>query len=549
MSTVTVEHPSIGSIRGLEGDGVYQFHGVQYATLKDRLAEAQVKTAYQSPVDATSHGPSAYSPDNGYDNEMLFIQQSMPKPKTVHSDLECLNLNITVPKGQTGTDLGKQKFPVFIWVHGGGFVVGANSWPHYDHGKLVKLANSNGIPVIGVGINYRLGFPGLLTSEELRQRGYKANNSLIDQRAAFRWVKQHIAGFGGDPENITVIGESAGAVATTLHLYSKEKLFNRAIATGGSSLLVPVFEPADQERTYQQVLSILGLEKMNAEDRIRKLLTLPTDQVIAKLPPSVALLPTLDGDIIPVRPTFASVADKSDQSMPGKQWAEGLMIGNGGFDASVLGFMLGHLKAGIKDKFPASIKASLASDPALADQILESYGFTGSAAADTHDDEEAAFLRFLEFVNDISFFGATTAYARGWPASPTGESNIYAFFFNEPNPWPGAYQGRATHVLDVVFLFQNHNHNLSPAQRAAAEQLGLDWMKFVAGQKPWEAYTPEKKSAKVYGPSNGDGAAATSKVVDADSLETGRGKAILEIGDKIGFDKLNEIVGRFRLGL
>jgi hypothetical protein len=201
--------------------------------------------------------------------------------------------------------------------------------------------------------SYRLGFPGLLTSEELRQRGYKANNSLIDQRAAFRWVKQHIAGFGGDPENITVIGESAGAgkgttvsrkrtmkltdhckVATTLHLYSQEKLFNRAIATGGSSLLVPVFEPSDQERTYQQVLSILGLENLDAEERIQKLLTLPVDEVIAKLPPFVAFLPALDSDIIPVRPTFASVADKSDRSMPGKLWADGLMIGNAEFDVS-----------------------------------------------------------------------------------------------------------------------------------------------------------------------------------------------------------------------
>jgi carboxylesterase type B len=87
---------------------------------------------------------------------MLFIQKSMPKPKIVHSDLECLNLNITVPKvrgeGGSGTDLAKQKLPVFIWIHGGGFVVGANSWPHYDHAKIVRLASANGGPVIGVGI-------------------------------------------------------------------------------------------------------------------------------------------------------------------------------------------------------------------------------------------------------------------------------------------------------------------------------------------------------------------------------------------------------------
>ena len=123
-------------------------------------------------------------------------------------------------------------------------------------------------------------------------------------------------------------------MATTFHLYSKEPLFNRAIATGGSCLLVPAFAPEDQERTYQQVLSILGLDKLEAEQRIEKLLTLPMDEVIAKLPPSVAFLPTVDGDTIPVQPTFAGVADRSDQSMPGKQWAEALMIGHSEFDVS-----------------------------------------------------------------------------------------------------------------------------------------------------------------------------------------------------------------------
>ena len=98
--------------------------------------------------------------------------------------------------------------------------------------------------------------------------------------------------------------------------------------------MVPVFEPEIQERTYQQVVSILGLESLSADERIKKLLTLPTDEVIAKLPPTVAFFPTIDGDIIPVRPTFTSVADKSDQSMPGKQWADALMIGNSEFDVS-----------------------------------------------------------------------------------------------------------------------------------------------------------------------------------------------------------------------
>ena len=92
------------------------------------------------------------------------------------------------------------------------------------------------------------------------------------------------------------------------------------------------------------MLSILGLENLSADERVEKLLTLPTDEVIAKLPPTVAFLPTIDGEVIPARPTFANVADKSDKSMPGKQWADALMIGHSEFDVSSDGFdFLGHL--------------------------------------------------------------------------------------------------------------------------------------------------------------------------------------------------------------
>ena len=123
--------------------------------------------------------------------------------------------------------------------------------------------------------------------------------------------------------------------ATTQHLYSKQPLFTRAIATGGTCLLTPAFDPADQERTYQQVLSILGLEDLGADERIEKLLTLPMDEVIAKLPPTVAFLPMVDGDVIPMRPTFADVASKDGKSMAGKQWAEAVMIGHSEFDVSM----------------------------------------------------------------------------------------------------------------------------------------------------------------------------------------------------------------------
>ena len=123
-------------------------------------------------------------------------------------------------------------------------------------------------------------------------------------------------------------------MATTLHLYSEEKVYNRAIATGGSCLLVPPCGPDAYERVYQQVLGVLGLGSLSAEERIEKLLGMPADEVIAKIPPFVRFVPMVDGDTVPVKPSYAAIGDPNDESMPGKRWADGLMIGDSQFDAS-----------------------------------------------------------------------------------------------------------------------------------------------------------------------------------------------------------------------
>lgn len=215
-----------------------------------------------------------------------------------------------------------------------------------------------------------------------------------------------------------------------------------------------------------------------------------------------------------------------------------------------MGFMLGHLKPGIRQAFSASIRSTFASKPQVAETLLDAYGFT-KATPDPKEDDEAAFLGFLHFVNDIGYYAATTSFARGWPQSSSAStSKIFPYFFNEPNPWPGPYTGEATHILDVAFLFQNYNDKLPPAQRAAAEGFGLDLMKFVAGQAPWEGYTPEQRKAKVFGPSKGeDGQATTAVIEDAESAQTGRRLTILELGKEVGFDKLAEAFGRFQKGL
>lgn len=127
---------------------------------------------------------------------------------------------------------------------------------------------------------------------------------------------------------------TAHEVAVTTHLFSKEPIFHRAFATGGTCLVRPALPAVVHEGTYQQVLTALGIEGLSGEERIKALLTLPMDEITAKLPPNVQPNAVVDGDIISASPSYASVMDPSDNSVPAKQWLKALAIGDSAFDVS-----------------------------------------------------------------------------------------------------------------------------------------------------------------------------------------------------------------------
>ena len=239
------------------------------------------------------HSPAPPQTPTGFINETkLFIQQELPRPDLTYSDIDCLNLNITIPIISTSA-LPSRSLPVLIWIHGGGYILGSNAWPQYDHARLVKLASLRGYPIIGVSIGFRQGYPALLTSKELRDAGYQSNNLLRDQRTAFEWIRKYITGFGGDPNNVSVVGESAGAMAVTLHMMSEQKLFNRALATGGTSLLRPPTSEEAQEATYEAVCKALGLDGLSKGERVKGLLKVNMDEAIKKIgksPPTVSVI-------------------------------------------------------------------------------------------------------------------------------------------------------------------------------------------------------------------------------------------------------------------
>ena len=141
---------------------------------------------------------------------------------------DCLYLNVFTPAGAANAvametdDSQRQRLPVMVWLHGGAFQQGSAARPEYNARRLAQEER-----VVVVTVNYRLGALGFLVSSEL---GLYGNYGLMDQRAALHFVKRHIESFGGDPNNITLFGESAGAVMIGLHLQMEnEGLFHKAI--------------------------------------------------------------------------------------------------------------------------------------------------------------------------------------------------------------------------------------------------------------------------------------------------------------------------------
>ncbi len=206
-----------GPVRGRRQGEVAAFKGIPYAAPPfgpRRLRPPQAPEPWSGVRDAFSPGPPA--PQPGYHPAMAGLLVDAEAPGE-----DCLTVNVWTPEpGRTGGRL-----PVMVWVHGGAFRNGAGSLPTYDGTRLAADG------VVCVTLNYRLGAEGFLLLPD-----GTANLGLLDQIAALEWVRDNIAGFGGDPDNVTVFGQSAGAISITalMTMPRARGLFRRAITQSGA---------------------------------------------------------------------------------------------------------------------------------------------------------------------------------------------------------------------------------------------------------------------------------------------------------------------------
>jgi para-nitrobenzyl esterase len=293
-----------GTVRGVRQTDRTSWLGVPYARAPVgalRFRAPQPVEPWEGVRDATEFGRVATQAFHG---QFRGVGPGVP------SGEDCLNLNVTVPaepKGPAG------RMPVMVWIHGGGYSSGSSR----DFAGQGDSFISSG-RVMFVSINYRLSALGYLdfTRYATAERPIDSNLGLRDQIAALRWVHDNIAAFGGDPENVTVFGESAGgnAIAGLLGAPSSARLFARAIAQ--SPPPAAFYSPAMAAMWAGEFVDILRQQQGSSAPPLELLTTTPATDLAtasttlqirtpAAYPGTFCLAPVVDGDVLPEPPLTA----------------------------------------------------------------------------------------------------------------------------------------------------------------------------------------------------------------------------------------------------
>jgi para-nitrobenzyl esterase len=290
-----------GKVQGLHKDGVLQFRGIPYARA-ERFGPSRPTDGWVGIRDATAFGPMAHQ--NPSPLETMLGTQGQGGAE------DCLVVNVYTPAADDAAR------PVMVWIHGGAFVTGSGHVPWYNGSNLARLYD-----VVVVTLNYRLGALGFLHLGHLEPAfAGSGSNGIGDQVQALRWVRDNVAAFGGDPEMVTIFGESAGgmSVTTLLGTPTAEGLFRGAIAQSGAA--AHSHDTSTAEWVTERFLAVLGLSAATAD----ALLSLPAEEIVraqATVDAEVlggagpgigrlAFQPVVDGARLP-RPPFEAIRDGS----------------------------------------------------------------------------------------------------------------------------------------------------------------------------------------------------------------------------------------------
>ena len=282
METVRVMAPC-GEIAGRATDYGAVFRGVKYATA-ERFRKPVEVTAYASAFDATKQGVCCPQMRAFWNEEHRFYYREFRRGMKFSYSEDCLILDIRAPEKA-------EKAPVIVFIHGGSFTGGSVNEPQFDGSAYAKKG------VVFVAINYRLNVFGFFADGEHSRGGL----GLLDQYAAIEWVRRNIEAFGGDPDNITLMGQSAGAMSIQTLISSpklKGKIKRAVMLSGGGKrgVLLPLGKP--HPRYWKKLIKAAGAnsyEEFAALPAERVWTAWKTKHVVGK---ALFTKPVLDGDLV-----------------------------------------------------------------------------------------------------------------------------------------------------------------------------------------------------------------------------------------------------------
>jgi carboxylesterase type B len=467
----TVVNTRQGRVRGSIVDGVHTFKGIPYAAPPfgaHRLRPPQLVEPWSGVRDALTFGPKA--PQLPYPPEVALIL-----PELVEPGEDCLTLNIW------SRDLGSAGQPVMVWLPGGLFEYhGTSASPWYDGSRFARDG------VVCVTINYRVGAEGFLYLGD-----GNANRGLLDQIAALEWVQENIAAFGGDPANVTVFGESAGAmsVGTLLAMPRAQGLFRRAIAQSGAAQHVT--SAATARRLGQYIA-----KKLEVEATLDAIAALPVDRLLAAqaelrtalfadpnparwgevMATMLPWQPVIDGDVIPA-PPLERIAAGSGADVS-------LMVGT-----NVEEWRISLVPGGaIEHITPEAVAGAVAAYGLPVEATLAAYGAAHPGASP--GDLLAAVM--TDWYWRLPAIRLADAYAKNSAAT-----YMYEFAWRSPQ-----FNGQlgACHALEIAFVFNTLGNGTAPLMGAdppqqIADAMHAAWVAFAAtGDPGWPRYDLSRRA-------------------------------------------------------
>jgi para-nitrobenzyl esterase len=463
-----------GKVRGELVDGSYAFKGIPYGGPTggaNRFKPPTEPTPWTDVLDATQYGdraPQAVASADAIGDYGRLIRWS-EHPGEISED--CLVLNVWTP------GLDDKARPVMVSFHGGGFTTGSGNGHGYVGTPLATYGD-----VVVVTVNHRLGAFGYLHLGDLGgpEYAHSGNAGVLDLVAALEWVRDNIAGFGGDPKTVMIWGQSGGGAKTTtlLAMPAAKELFHRAAVQSGSSLTMRTREAATA--AAKALLAELGLD----ETRLAELQNVPYEQIVAaqgKVAGGFA--PVVDGEVLPRHP-FEPDAPAISRDVP-------MIIGWTLDDAALSLTNFDLDEAGLKE-------AVRRVTGERTDEIVAAY-------RKEYPDAPPYLVQARIFTDSRFGRGALLQAER---KARQGGAPAWLYLWTWESPGMGGKFG-AVHGVDVGLAFHNHSGEIagsgSEEGRRMADRLASAWVAFARSGNPnnpeipeWPAYDPETRPILIF---------------------------------------------------